>query len=67
MIAAKHEVDEIARFIGLDSLHYLSIDGLLSAVSDSCYCLACFNGEYPLPPCKAGKMCLEDKDNALSW
>ena len=68
LIAAYNSVDEIARFIGLDSLHYLSIDGLLSAVSrPKDFCLACFTGEYPITPPKwAGKMCLED-DVAVSW
>jgi len=71
LIAANNKIEEIARFIGLDSLHYLSIDGLLSAVhadpSELKYCLACFNGDYPIPPCGEGtKMCLEN-DIALSW
>jgi amidophosphoribosyltransferase len=63
LIAANSTEEEIARFIGLDSLHYLSIDGLLESVEDKdSYCLACFNGDYPIPPCaSSGKMCLEDK------
>ena len=62
LIAANSSEEEIARFLGLDSLHYLSIDGLLSSVGESdAYCLACFNGDYPIPPCKGHrKMCLED-------
>lgn len=68
LIAANHSVEDIARYIGLDSLHYLSIDGLLSSVEQpKDFCLACFNGDYPIPPCDgAGKMCLEKK-KALSW
>ncbi|WP_291329904.1 amidophosphoribosyltransferase [Desulfovibrio sp. UCD-KL4C] len=63
LIAANSTEEEIARFIGLDSLHYLSIDGLLESVEDkNSYCLACFNGDYPILPCaNSGKMCLEDK------
>ncbi|MBI9110045.1 amidophosphoribosyltransferase [Maridesulfovibrio ferrireducens] len=63
LIAANSTEEEIASFIGLDSLHYLSIDGLLDSVEDrDSYCLACFNGEYPIEPCScSGKMCLEDK------
>ena len=63
LIAANSTEEEIARFIGLDSLHYLSIDGLLESVEDkNSYCLACFNGDYPISPCAgSGKMCLEDK------
>lgn len=68
LIAANHSVEDIARYIGLDSLHYLSIEGLLSSVEHpGDFCLACFNGKYPVEPCAGtGKMCLE-KDRALSW
>ncbi|NJB68885.1 amidophosphoribosyltransferase [Desulfobaculum xiamenense] len=61
LIAANHAVEDIARYIGLDSLHYLSIPGLLSSVEGpDNFCLACFDGDYPIPPCEgAGKMCLE--------
>jgi len=62
LIAANHSVEDIARFLGLDSLHYLTIPGLLSAVSrENEYCLACFDGNYPVKvEDSAGKMCLED-------
>ncbi len=68
LIAAYNDIDEIARFIGLDSLHYLTIDGLLGAVArPDDYCLACFTGSYPIqPPKDHGKLCLEN-DVALSW
>ncbi|MFW5733465.1 MAG: amidophosphoribosyltransferase [Oceanidesulfovibrio sp.] len=68
LIAAYNDIDEIARFIGLDSLHYLSIEGLLGSVSKpDDYCLACFTGDYPVTPCRDHKkMCLEN-DVALSW
>ena len=49
------------KMLDVDSLHYLSIEGLLRSVmhSDS-YCLACFNGEYPVPPCRQyGKFIIE--------
>jgi len=61
LIAANHSVDDIARYIGLDSLHYLSVEGLLSAVGDSQgFCLACFNGEYSeVPNAGYGKLSLE--------
>ncbi len=63
LIASGNEVEEIARFIGLDSLHYLSIEGLLGATSKpDGFCLGCFTGDYPIPPClEGGKMCLEDQ------
>ena len=61
LIAASHTEEEIARQIGIDSLHYLSIEGLLSSVQNpESFCLACFDGNYPVPPCKgAEKDCLE--------
>jgi amidophosphoribosyltransferase len=52
LIAASHSVEEIRQFIGLDSLNYLSLDGLLEgAAASSCnhpFCLACFTGDYPV-------------------
>lgn len=53
LIAATQSVEEIRRFIGLDSLNYLSMDGLLEAAGatreNHSFCLACFDGEYPVP------------------
>lgn len=48
------DIDAIAREIGVDSLRYLSPDGLISAVeaandSEYSYCTACFTGNYPVP------------------
>ena len=61
LIAANHSVKDIARYIGLDSLHYLSVEGLLNSVDHSDgYCLACFQGDHPVLPGKDyGKMSLE--------
>ncbi len=52
LIAANHSVAEIARQIGVDSIGYLSLDGLLTSVPDGPdgYCHACFSGKYPTPP-----------------
>ncbi len=63
LIAANNSVADIARYIGLDSLHYLSIDGLLASTNgNNGYCLACFDGNYPVPPDgQCSKMCFEDK------
>ncbi|UKL14131.1 amidophosphoribosyltransferase [Dissulfurimicrobium hydrothermale] len=51
LIAENHSVEEIRRFLELDRLHYLSIDAMLkSAGGDpNRFCLACFNGHYPVP------------------
>jgi amidophosphoribosyltransferase len=51
LIAASHSVEEIRRFIGAESLGYLSPEGLLAAVEDAAgerYCTACFTGRYPV-------------------
>jgi len=51
LIAAQKSIPQICRFIGADSLGYLSIDGLLKAVAlpRDQFCLACFTGDYPIP------------------
>lgn len=50
LIAASKLVDEIRRFIGADSLHYLSLEGLHASIpniSGKTLCNACFNCDYP--------------------
>jgi amidophosphoribosyltransferase len=61
LIAAGHSVSAIERILQVESLHYLSLKGLMRSVAHSDhYCLACFTGEYPVP-CpdgeKAGREC----------
>jgi amidophosphoribosyltransferase len=51
LIAASHSVEEIRQHLGVDSLAYLSNEGLLQAVDDSegrRHCTACFTGRYPV-------------------
>ncbi len=50
LIAASHSTEEIRQFLGLDSLHFLSLEGMLASVHDVGYCLACFNGDYAIAP-----------------
>jgi amidophosphoribosyltransferase len=53
LIAGNHSIKDIEKFIGLDSLYYLSLEGLLRAVNGrDDFCLACFNGDYPVMPGK---------------
>ena len=49
LIASKHSIEEIAEYIGVDSLAYLSTEGLYRAVESTPgkYCDACFSGNYP--------------------
>ncbi|PHR26704.1 MAG: amidophosphoribosyltransferase [Desulfotalea sp.] len=52
LVATDKVVKEIGDYLGLDSLHYLSLDGLVKAtgLTKKDFCLACFNGEYPVEP-----------------
>ena len=52
LIAANMTTDEIAAHIGVDSLGYLSLDGMLESVpgGPTGFCHACFSGDYPTPP-----------------
>ncbi|MFA5015779.1 MAG: amidophosphoribosyltransferase, partial [Actinomycetota bacterium] len=49
-IANHKSQEDIRNFLKVDSLKYLSMDGLVKAVSESKekFCFACFNGEYPV-------------------
>jgi amidophosphoribosyltransferase len=54
LIASSHTVDEITRYVTADSLAYLSLDGMLRAVSGpdgdpNNFCHACFSGQYAIP------------------
>jgi amidophosphoribosyltransferase len=56
LIAAQYSIDEICKFIGADSLGYLSMKGLLEACgetggdpNESKFCTACYTGLYPTP------------------
>ena len=62
LIACQHSVPEIQKFLELDGLGYLSLEGMIAATGlpASSFCLACFDGRYPLPPDQAfSKLCLE--------
>jgi amidophosphoribosyltransferase len=52
LIAARLALAEIAKEIGVDSLGYISRDGMLGAVpgGPTGFCHACFSGEYPTRP-----------------
>ncbi|MFH1837491.1 MAG: amidophosphoribosyltransferase [Candidatus Omnitrophota bacterium] len=43
----KRSVDAIADFIGVDSLKYLSLEGMIKAAGGGAFCSACFSGKYP--------------------
>jgi len=52
LIAARLTPHEIARDLGVDSLGYLSLEGMLASVPGGPhgFCHACFSGEYPTAP-----------------
>lgn len=65
LMAAQHSVEEMCRLIEVDSLAFLSIDGLYRAMQEPArnnaqpqYCDACFSGDYPIA--------LTDRDNGAS-
>ena len=54
LLAFKHDTEEMAQIIGVDSLAFISIDGLYRAMGEPGrdprqpqYCDACFTGDYP--------------------
>jgi len=56
LLAAQHDLASMAKLLGVDSLAFISIDGLYKAVGEARrdldhpqYCDACFTGDYPLP------------------
>ncbi len=51
LVAASHSVEDIRELIGVDSLAYLSWEGMLEETLDdnNNFCSACFTGDYPIP------------------
>lgn len=50
LIAARHTPSEIAHFLGVDSLEYLTLDQMVEATGQhDGWCHACFSGDYPTP------------------
>ncbi len=48
LIGATHSIEEIQEFLGVDSLGYLSLEGMLRAAGSVVpWCHACFSGQYP--------------------
>lgn len=52
LIAHGRSVEDIRKYLGVDTLHYLSLEGLLSCVNRPAehYCTACYSGQYRLDP-----------------
>ena len=66
LIASSKSVEEVKRFLGLDSLGYLPIESLVKAttIPKDKLCLACFTGDYPVSiEDKFDKYCFEVSGN----
>jgi amidophosphoribosyltransferase len=49
LLAARMGIDEMAAFLGADSLGYLSLAGLIEAIGvEDEFCSACLSGRYPI-------------------
>ena len=50
LIAATHTLEEIRGYLDADSVAYLSLEGMMSAVGDGKghYCSSCYTGQYPV-------------------
>ncbi len=51
LIASERSVEEIRAYLEVDSLAYLSLDGMLASAerANGDFCHACFSGDYPIP------------------
>jgi amidophosphoribosyltransferase len=49
-VANHRSIEDIRKYLNIDSLRYLSIEGLVKAIGETKdkFCFACFNGEYPV-------------------
>ncbi len=77
-VANLRTLEDIRKYLNVDSLGYLSIEGLVRAIGESKdkFCFACFNGDYPVPVSEKSEFDKyfmegeeyqrEDKENPLS-
>ena len=63
LIAANHTLEEMTEMLGVDSLGFLSVDGVrkIPAGCKCDLCTACFDGNYPVEPPKCAQECMHDK------
>jgi amidophosphoribosyltransferase len=50
LIAATHTIEEIRKYLRVESIEYMTVESMLDAVktSEMGFCTACFNGDYPV-------------------
>ena len=49
LISANMTVEELRKYLGVDSLEFLSMDNLKNILGSSKHCFGCFTEEYPVP------------------
>jgi amidophosphoribosyltransferase len=63
LIRSRHDVPGIRDYLGVDSLAYLSLAGMLACVeSPDRFCTACFSGDYPVPVSEVAGKFRMDRD-----
>jgi amidophosphoribosyltransferase len=69
LIAAQMSVEEIRKFIGADTLGYLSLDGMMEATSinPSEACVACWNEKYPTRITEDAETCWSRDHEAVTF
>ncbi|HRZ87052.1 MAG TPA: amidophosphoribosyltransferase [bacterium] len=67
LIAATHSLEEIRSFLGVDTLGYLSAEGMLRAVNGTAneFCMACFDGKYAVPAPKGMNKFIMEKERGI--
>lgn len=60
LISAKKSVEEVRKYIGADSLYFISKEALVKAAKREDLCVACFTGDYPTPLYKSIKEANKD-------
>jgi amidophosphoribosyltransferase len=64
LVAATHTLEEVGKYLRVDSLSYLGIEGMMRATGGKSgdFCKACFDGQYPLSlGGQAGEQLMLDK------
>ncbi len=67
LIGATHTLEEIRKHLRVESIHYITVEGLHKAVGakDGEYCDACFTGKYPIPFKEDAQMQFIDKEGKV--
>ena len=65
LIASTHDIEEMCEYLRVDSLAYLSVEGLMESVQAvDGFCQACFTGNYPVRFEEGGKSVFESAEDS---